>query len=177
MNKILITYASAHCTTQSIAERIESRITAANIGEVTIDSIDQNPHLGEFDVLIIGSSIHHGSWLPPATRFIKLNALFLKEQPRPTWAFSVGMPAKGIAATREENKIGRWLKSHIEIREHTLFQGRWQREALPWGLKWLTLCCGGRDEDRRDWDAIDKWTDRIIQELRTDPPKLVGRRW
>jgi flavodoxin len=61
MMKILITYASAHGTAQSIAERIESRMTAANIGAVTILPMDKNPHLGDYDVLIIGSSIQYVS--------------------------------------------------------------------------------------------------------------------
>lgn len=88
--KILITYASAHGTTQSIAERIESRMAATNIGVVTILPMDKNPHLGDYGVLIVGSSIHAGSWLSPATRFLKFSTGFLKEQPKPTWAFSVG---------------------------------------------------------------------------------------
>jgi menaquinone-dependent protoporphyrinogen oxidase len=177
MMKILITYASAHGTTQSIAERIESCMNATNIGVVTVDPIEENPHLGDFDVIIIGSAIHNGSWLPPATRFMKLSTLFLKEQPRPTWVFSVGMPAKGVAATAEEHKMEKWLKGHVEIRGHTLFQGRWQQGDLPWGLNWLLLCFGGRVEDRRDWDAIDKWADSIVQELRVNPPKLDSRHW
>lgn len=175
--KILITYASAHGTAQSIAERIESRMTAANIGAVTILPMDKNPHLGDYDVLIIGSSIHVGSWLKPATRFLKLNTGFLKENPKPTWAFSVGMPNEGTAARLEEEKMEKWLKRSIEIRGHTLFQGRWQQGDLPWGLNWLFSCCGGKPEDRRNWDAIDKWADGIAHELRTDPPNLTGRQY
>ena len=130
MMKILINYASAYGITQSIAERIESCITATSIGTVTVNSVDQNLHLGDFDVLIISSSIYSGFWLPPATRSIKISTLFLKEQPRPTWAFSVGMPAKSVAATAEGHKVEKWLKGCIEIREHILFQGRWQREIF-----------------------------------------------
>jgi menaquinone-dependent protoporphyrinogen oxidase len=107
MLKILIPYASAHGTTQSIAERIESRIKDANIGSISIEPIDKNPHIGDFDVLIIGSAIHMGSWLSPASRFIKSSKLFLEEQPRPTWAFSVGMPPKGKHEQAEEESVGK----------------------------------------------------------------------
>jgi hypothetical protein len=37
------------------------------------------------------------------------------------------------------------------------------------------MCFGGRDEDRRDCDAIHKWADGVTQELRMDPPSsLLG---
>lgn len=48
---------------------------------------------------------------------------------------------------------------------------------FPWGLKRLLLCFHGKDEDGRDSDAIDKWADGVIQEMRMDPPKLAVRRW
>ena len=177
MLKVLITYASAHGTTQSVAERIESRIKVANIGSVTVQPIDKNPHPSDFDVLIIGSAIHVGSWLSPASRFVKINKLFLQEQPRPTWAFSVGMPPKGKREQAEEESLGKWLRGLVELRGHKLFQGRYQKGDFPWPLSWVFSCFGGKIEDRREWDVIEKWADDIVHELRTNPPKLVARRW
>jgi menaquinone-dependent protoporphyrinogen IX oxidase len=55
MIKVLVTYASAHETTKSIAERIHSHISTSNIGPFTISKINKNPHFGDFDVIIIGS--------------------------------------------------------------------------------------------------------------------------
>lgn len=176
MIKVLVTYASAHGTTQSIAERIHSQISASNIGPVTISKIKENPHFGDFDVIIIGSSIHMQSWLAPATRFLKLNALFLKEQPKPTWAFSVGMPTDG-AAEVEEKKMEKWLRGLIDIRGHKLFMGQWQKGDLPWGIRWVIRLCGWKEEDKRDWEAVDKWADGIVVELRTTTLTSTSRNW
>jgi menaquinone-dependent protoporphyrinogen oxidase len=176
MAQILIVYASAHGTAKSIAERINSQVSAADIGDVTLSSIEENPHLGDFDVIIIGSSIHNRSWLTTASRYVKINALFLKEQPRPTWAFSVGMPKTG-AAGLEEERIDKWLKGLIEIKGHKLFEGQWQKGDIPWGFGWMFWLFGAKIEDRRDWDEIDKWADEIVAELRSS--KLVSnvRQW
>lgn len=165
--KILIAYASAKGSTKSIAERIQVRISAANIGDVTIQPIDKNISLDDFDVVIIGSCIHVQSWLSPASNFVKSKAAYLHQHPKPVWAFSVGMPIKA-GEKSEEKMMEKWLKKSIEIRGHKLFRGMWQQSDIPWGLGWLFRCFGGTFEDRRDWDAIDLWADGIVQDLRID---------
>jgi menaquinone-dependent protoporphyrinogen oxidase len=167
--KILIAYASAKGSTQSIAERINTRISAANIGDVTTQPIDKNIPLDDFTVLIIGSCIHVQSWLKPASGFVKSKAAYLKQHPKKIWAFSVGMPPVG-GERGEEEKMEKWLKKSMDIRGHRLFQGMWQQKDMSWCFRWLFGCFGGKFEDRRDWDAIDSWADEIVLDLRMNPP-------
>lgn len=119
------------------------------------------------DVLIVGSSIHVGSWLKKSKKFITNNAAALKANPKPTWAFSVGMPPVGAEHT-EEKQIEEYLKKKIPIRGHKLFQGRWERGTNGWCVNFFFTCFGGKYEDRRDWDAMDKWADEVVNELRVD---------
>jgi menaquinone-dependent protoporphyrinogen oxidase len=166
--KILITYSTSQGATQSIAERIQARIDAANIGDTTLLPVSKNISIEAFDVLIIGSALHVGSWLSPASKFVKANTIFLRENPKPTWAFSVGMPAPGAAEEAEEEKMEKWLRKSIALRGHKLFQGMWNSEKLGVLFKCIFSCFGGKYEDRRNWDAIDEWADGIVRELRID---------
>lgn len=163
--KILVAYASAKGTTQAFAERIHSRLTSAAVGDVAIQSIDKNTSLANVDVLIVGSCIHAGSWLGAARHFLKANSAELKVHPRPTWAFSVGMPPKG-GERAEEVKMEKWIRERVDLRGHTLLQGRWRGEDMPWVLRWVFRCFKVEDDDRRDWEAVDAWAGKIAEELR-----------
>merc|ERR1712058_48957 len=90
--KILITYATTSGSTRSIAERIQARIAAADFGSISLEPMETKASVDDFDAIIIGSCIHAGSWMRKGKKFIKNNATALRDNPKPTWAFSVGMP-------------------------------------------------------------------------------------
>jgi len=166
--KILITYSTSQGATQSIAERIQARIDASNIGDTTLLPISKNVSLEGFDVIIIGSALHMGGWLSPASKFVKTNTHFLHDNPKPTWAFSVGMPEPGAAEEAEEKKMEKWLRKSIALRGHKLFQGAWNSEKMGILFKCVFSCFGGKYEDRRNWEVIDEWADGIVREVRID---------
>ncbi len=165
--KILIAYGSAKGSTQSIAERIQERFRAANIGETTLTAFNKSLSASDFDVLILGSAIHVQSWLKAAQEFVKRNSNYLRDNPKPIWAFSVGMPPdSGIAA--EEKKMEKWLRQYLTLRNHKLFQGMWQEKDMIGCFRILFRCFGVKFEDRRKWDQIEEWADSIVQQLRID---------
>jgi hypothetical protein len=116
------------------------------------------------------------SWFARATRFLKLNALFLKEQPKPTWVFSVGMQMDGPAEV-EEKKMEKWLRDLIDIKGHKLFMGQWQKGDLPSCIRWVVRLCRWKKEGKRDWGAVDKWGDGIVVELRNTTLTSTSRNW
>ena len=165
--KILIAYGSAHGATQSIAERIEERIRAGNLGNTTLAAFSKTLSASDFDVLILGSAIQMGSWISPSQKFVKRFSAYLKDNPKPTWAFSVGLPpAIGVAA--EEKKMETWLRKYVPLRDHTLFQGMWLEKGMGGCFKFFFSCFGGKFEDRRNWTVIEEWADSIVQELGVD---------
>jgi len=171
--KILIAYDSAHGSTQSIAERIEQRIQQGNIGDTTLTPITSTLSASDFDVLIIGSAIHFQSWLKESQAFIKRSSAYLHEHPKPTWAFSVGMPPDaGVAA--EEKTMEKWLRKNVELRGHKLFQGEYKEKDMNGCFRFLLRCFGGKFEDRRKWDQIEEWADSIVQELKVDRQTEAG---
>jgi menaquinone-dependent protoporphyrinogen oxidase len=165
--KILIAYGSAKGSTQSIAERIQERIRAGGVGDTTLVAFTKTLSAADFDVLILGSAIHAQSWLKSSQEFVKRNAGYLHDNPKPIWAFSVGMPSDaGIAA--EEKKMEKWLRKYLSLRNHKLFQGMWQEKDMIGCFRILFRCFGVKFEDRRKWDQIEAWADSIVQELRVD---------
>ncbi|KAE9375337.1 hypothetical protein N431DRAFT_436823 [Stipitochalara longipes BDJ] len=99
--KILIAYDSAYGSTQSIAERIEEGIRQGSVGDTTLSTITKTLSAEDFDVLVIGSAIHYQSWLKNSQAFIKRSSAYLHDNPKPTWAFSVGMPPDSGVASEE----------------------------------------------------------------------------
>lgn len=165
--KILVAYNSAHGSTQSIAERIEERIRQGNIGDTTLSTISKALSVEDFDVLVLGSAIHYQGWLKEAQAFVKRTSSYLHDNPKPTWAFSVGMPPdSGVAS--EEKVLEKWLRKYVTLRGHKLFQGEYKESDFNGCFKLLLRCFGGKFEDRRNWYQIDEWADSIVQELRVD---------
>ncbi|KAE8445507.1 hypothetical protein EG329_013397 [Mollisiaceae sp. DMI_Dod_QoI] len=165
--KILITYGSKYGSTRSIAERIHDRLAAANIGEVTLAPFDKKLSINDFDVLILGSCIHMQSWIRPSKKFIKRNADALQKNPKPTWAFSVGMPPDD-QVEKEAKVMEKWLRKYVPLRGHTLFQGMVNEQDVGGCFKLFFSCFGGKFEDKRKWNLMDDWADGIVQELRVD---------
>jgi menaquinone-dependent protoporphyrinogen oxidase len=172
--KILVAYDSAHGSTQSIAERIEERIRQGNVGDTTLSAITKTTSAEDFDVLIIGSAIHFQGWLKQSSAFVKRSQGYLHDNPKPTWAFSVGMPPdSGVAG--EEKVMEKWLRKYVTLRGHKLFQGEYKEKDLNGCFKFLLVrCFGQKFEDKRKWDQIDEWADSIVQKLRVDLQTQAG---
>ncbi|KAL2071491.1 hypothetical protein VTL71DRAFT_12726 [Oculimacula yallundae] len=169
--KILITYATKTGTARSIAERIQARIIAAGAGSAIIEPVEARPSVDDFDAIIIGSCIHTGSWIKQGKKFVTKHATALHDNPKPTWAFSVGMPPENKFET-EEKDVGDWLSKRIRIQGHKLFWGRVAKEDMGGCFNFFFTCFGLKYEDKRDWAAMDEWADGISESLKTEQQRL-----
>ncbi|PVH80803.1 hypothetical protein DL98DRAFT_515194 [Cadophora sp. DSE1049] len=79
------------------------------------------------DAIIIGSCIHAGSWMRKGKKFVKNNTVALRDNPKPTWAFSVGMPPESQFGG-EEKQMNDWLSNQIVLEGHKLFYGAYQEK-------------------------------------------------
>lgn len=107
------------------------------------------------------------SWIKPSKKFVKKSATELYKNPKPTWAFSVGLPPDDKVEA-EAKVMEKWLRQCIPLRGHTLFQGAWKTEDMGGCFRMLFSCFGGKFEDKRKWTLMDDWADGIVQELRVD---------
>lgn len=83
MAKILIAYASANGMTRECAERLARELNTASVS--LCDLSQETPNDGEYDLLLIGSSIRRGKLLPSAREFLKTIAE--KQDERPVGVF------------------------------------------------------------------------------------------
>ena len=163
----LIGYASARGSTREIAERIHSRLALRGV-RAELVSLDQVPGAVHYDAFILGSAIHNQAWLPSATEFVDLNVDHLAK--RPTWLFSVGIPAAlgrafQNAAMREGPKAIARFKATVKPRGHQLFSGVVREADMSTLGRIVFRATGGRFGDFRDWAAIDAFADAIAAEV------------
>lgn len=171
---VLVTYATAKGSTREIAERIASRLqgSATPIDCIPIKEVEASA-LPSYSAVIVGSAIHMGSWLSPATRFIRDNGQALKTEQ--VWAFSVGMPPQESDRVSEERMIEEKIRKHVpDLRGHKLFQGRFYKQDLGWFLGMIFTCCVPRSKtkwgDERNWENIEAWADSVGKEIRSGGP-------
>ncbi|MHA6794216.1 flavodoxin domain-containing protein [Pseudonocardia bannensis] len=167
---VLVGYASEHGSTREIAERVAARL-ADHGRRVEVVALDRVTDAERYDAVVLGSAIHNGVWLGQATRFVRENADILRH--RPTWLFSVGMPAALRRPLRrfamsEGPKAIAGLRDLVELRGHRLFSGVYQKEQNRSLVgRALFAVLAGRYGDFRDWDDVDAWADDIADQLET----------
>ncbi len=171
---ILVTYASAKGSTHEIADRIASRLKTfvTPVECIPVKEVEASA-LSNYSAVIVGSAIHMGSWLSPASRFIRNNGQALKA--KPVWAFSVGMPPQESDLVNEERMMDKKIRKQLpDLRGHKLFQGRFYKQDLGWFLGMIFTCCVPRNKtkfgDERKWDVIDAWADTIGKEINGGGP-------
>ncbi|QNE73367.1 flavodoxin [Streptomyces finlayi] len=170
MAAVRVLYASAHHSTQEIADRIGERLRLRGHA-VEIQAL-REPSDGQWrsagDVLVLGSAIHDGAWLPAAEAFVRNNTDRFGS--RTTWMFSVGMTAAlpGPLRLLAEHAVQPRIAALVDIvrpRDHRRFSGVIRRDHFDRKGALLFRLLGCRYGDHRDWTAIDAWADGIVQEL------------
>jgi menaquinone-dependent protoporphyrinogen oxidase len=160
---VLVTYATAAGSTAGVAQRIADRLISDGFDVSCLPVDEVRDPIASYDAIVIGSAIHGQAWLPEAVRFIEKHAAELAG--RPTWLFSVGMPAAlGKALRRWAMMEGpKVLAQFADVRpwDSRLFSGVVLPSQLPVMSRVVFRLMGGRYGDFRDWDAIDRWADEI----------------
>jgi menaquinone-dependent protoporphyrinogen oxidase len=164
--RVLVAYASHYGATQEIAECIAETLRRDDI-ETTLANVEHLDRVDRsFDAFVIGSAIHAGHWLKPATAFVKHNAAALSE--RPVWLFSSGPIGDGADKIQPDPKEVGQFGDMIGHRGHEVFAGAFDRAVAD--------ARGGRfdrainrfipEGDYRDWVAIESWAKSIADALR-----------
>lgn len=169
---VLITYATRHGSTRSIAERIGERLTEHG-SDVEVVEAHKVEHLWQYHAVVAGSAIHDGDWLPDGAEFLHRHAAELAD--RPLWLFNVGMAPVG------RRRLRRWFATHTQsphavaverafLNPHDVhyFAGALERGHMPRRPRPFTWAFGGRVGDFRDWAEIDEWALGISEKLAVD---------
>jgi menaquinone-dependent protoporphyrinogen oxidase len=163
--RVLVAYASHLGSTQGIAERIAQALRNEDL-DVDLSSVDEVTDASQFDAFVIGSAVHAGHWLKPATRFIQTNAAVLA---RATWLFSSGPIGESAVhqAQPDPAEIAEFRRL-FEPRNHIVFAGAFDRAAADAKGNLLERAFSRfvPEGDFRDWPAIENWARDIARSLK-----------
>jgi menaquinone-dependent protoporphyrinogen oxidase len=168
---VIVVTASRLGSTTRIGERIVARLAANGVQAVARDASAVGD-LGPYRVVILGSGVYAGHWLPAAKQFAERHAGRLVQ--RHVWLFSSG--PVGDMATRHEaeelTEVGR-LRSTLRARGHRTFAGALDRATIADAdlgrVERFVAEHFVPEGDYRDWAAIDAWADEIARTIGVDP--------
>jgi menaquinone-dependent protoporphyrinogen oxidase len=154
---VLIAYASKHHSTEGIAVAIADALNACGVRSECVEA-GRVHSLEPYDAVILGSAVYFRRWRPEARRFLRRHAHALAA--RPFWVFSsgpVGDPADDSPAWNEPPRtIAQCI--NLGARDHVVFGGVDHAPTAKNTPEHL--------RDRRDWDEIRSWAQRIAADLR-----------
>ncbi|MGZ4566515.1 MAG: flavodoxin domain-containing protein, partial [Blastococcus sp.] len=73
--RVLVVVASKHGSTQGIAEAIADELSSTEAGQAlgltaVLQAAEHAPDPGGFDVVLVGSAVYAGRWLPAARDYV-----------------------------------------------------------------------------------------------------------
>ena len=159
---ILVTAASKHGATDEVADAIAKRIEASGITVDRLAPADVTS-VADYDAVIVGSATYILQWLPEAHDFLER---FKDQLPvGQVWAFSVGMNGVPKHSKQDGSRVGPLL-THVKCRELRTFPGRYKPSLLSLRERSVARLAGVVEGDFRDWEAIERWADEIVDALK-----------
>jgi menaquinone-dependent protoporphyrinogen oxidase len=119
-----------------------------------------------FDAYVVGSAVHAGHWLKPATEFVERNVDVLGT--KPVWFFSSGpIGEKYVHTPQPDPKEVERFREVLEPRDHIVFAGAYDKDVVrqTGGFLDRTLSRFVPEGDFRDWPAIEEWARGIARAL------------
>lgn len=159
---ILVTAASKHGATDEVADAIAKRIEASGITVDRLAPADVTS-VADYDAVIVGSATYILQWMPEAHDFMEC---FKDQLPvGQVWAFSVGMNGVPKHSKQDGSRVGPLL-THVKCRELRTFPGRYKPSLLSLRERSVARLAGVVEGDFRDWEAIERWADEIVDALK-----------
>ncbi|WP_068158133.1 flavodoxin domain-containing protein [Rhodococcus phenolicus] len=163
--RTLVGYATAKGSTRGIAERIAAALEQAG-HTADLKNLASADTVREYDVLVVGSAIHNGQWLPGAAD--ALDRLGPDLAGRTVWAFSVSSVgatssllsprvARYLRRVTPEPQAMQTLRSAADVRRHRFFAGTISPGDWPGIGRVVFRLMGGHYGHARDWTDIDGW--------------------
>lgn len=159
---VLVAYGSKHGATAEIAEAIADTLREEGLDAVCREAGDVKD-LDGYDAVVIGSAVYMKRWRGGAKHFLRRHADALARVP--FWVFSTGP----VGEPKPDEADSPWLEpprivervEKLGAREHVVLGGR-----APVGSR-MERGMPEEFRDRRDWDEIRLWAQRIGTELKS----------
>ncbi|HLT59746.1 MAG TPA: flavodoxin domain-containing protein [Microlunatus sp.] len=161
MSRVLITYATRMGSTAEIARAIGDRITRRG-PDAEVLPVQRVRGLARYDAVVVGSAVRLHRWLPEAVHWLRDNAPDLAE--RPTWLFQSGPCGADAAEPQPVPRAVARLAYCIGAARPVTFGGRLDPNRARTPVEqWFSR--GPLAGDYRDWPAITRWADLVVDQL------------
>ncbi len=161
---ILLAYATRYGSTQEAAETIAATLRQAGL-TVDVQPMQLVKALDSYEAVVLGAAIYNGRWHPDAHLFLSQHQETLRQ--RPVAIFALGPLSTSNAAMRNSRRqLESELKKHPWLKPVALemFVGKYD-PSKP-GLSFFERLMPA--SDRRDWDAVSAWADKLPAQLQHD---------
>jgi menaquinone-dependent protoporphyrinogen oxidase len=177
---ILIAYATAHGSTAGVAQEIGQLLVERNLN-ITVANVKDVRAVRDYDVLILGSAIHMGAWLPEMTAFLRAFQDDLIAKPIYLWVNCIRVLEQYGEEHVLEYYLDHEMLNRLRVRNIAIFPGKLNLDTADWNERW-TLAArydgatwpSSFDGDFRDWEKIRNWGNRIASELQPATPAQSG---
>src|SRR5690349_18635143 len=161
---VLVTYATRACSTAEVSSAIGA-VLAGRGFSVDVKPVAEKPEVKQYQVVILGSAVRMGSWLPEAMDFIRSNRTGLNEIA--TAIFTVHLLNTG---NDSESRIARQaytipVRQLITPIDEDFFAGKIEYSNLSFLDRMIAKTAeneiGSLTSDFRDWEKIRAWAQAI----------------
>lgn len=162
--KILITYASRTRVTSGVAHIIGEEL-AKREAKIDMHFILDVNDISAYDIVVIGSSVRYGHWLPEAVQFVKIHQRNLQQ--KKVVYFVVGMtlrentPENRAAILTALTQVRQW----VEPMDIGLFAGALKPRKLGFIARIVAKLIKIPEGDFRDIPAIRAWAEQLAEKL------------
>jgi menaquinone-dependent protoporphyrinogen oxidase len=158
--KVLVTAASKHGSTADIASAITRVLHLRGV-----EADEQDPEsvhdLTPYDVVVLGSGVYAGRWLPAARSLIdRCDRQF---PGRRVYLFSSG-PLGTPPVPADEPDMSRSVARTGAV-EHRVFAGRLDKRDLGRLERTMVRAVRAPEGDYRDWEAVTEWATEIADSV------------
>ncbi len=165
--RFLVITASKHGSTAEIGEAVAATLRGCGRDAVhhlveDVTTIPPAVDPADFDVIVLGSAVYTGQWLPAANQWLQDNADLLSR--RQVWLFSSGLAGQPAADANSPARTQSVMRS-IGALGHRHFPGRLDMSVLSLAERAIIAAARGRQGDHRDFEQVAQWAEQISTQV------------
>lgn len=166
MKKILVAYATRAGSTIDVAMTIASALRHENT-IVDVENVKDFKGVIDYDVVVVGSAIRMGHWLPEAIEFVQNNKGTLSQIPTAYFLVSGSLSKDTPEALSTVLSYIDPVCAIIEPVSIGLFAGKIDYQRLPWIDRTIARMTGAVESDGRNWEMIRQWAEDLQKIIET----------